>query len=217
MFDAYLRRHIDPPLDRLAALADGTSISANRITVGGFVLGACSLPLIASGRYGAALLAILLNRLADGLDGAVARRRGLTDLGGYLDIVLDFLFYASVPFAFALADPARNALPAAYLLFAFAGPIVTFLAFAILAAKHGLHTEVRGRKTFYYLGGLTEGAETALCFVLFCLFPNHFAYLAYGYGTLCWITTGTRIAAAVATFRIPKGESVAAPGIPPTT
>ncbi|WP_435891264.1 CDP-alcohol phosphatidyltransferase family protein, partial [Klebsiella pneumoniae] len=41
--------------------------------------------------------------LLDGLDGALARRRGLTDAGGFLDIALDFLFYALVPFGFILA------------------------------------------------------------------------------------------------------------------
>jgi CDP-alcohol phosphatidyltransferase. len=73
------------------------------------------------GWYLAALVAIVLNRLLDGLDGALARLRGLTDAGGFLDIALDFLFYALVPFGFALAAPADNAIAAAWLLFAFMG------------------------------------------------------------------------------------------------
>lgn len=78
----------------------------------------------------------MLNRLLDGLDGALARRRGLTDAGGFLDISLDFLFYALVPFGFILADPAHNALAGGWLLFAFIGTGSSFLAFAALATKH---------------------------------------------------------------------------------
>jgi hypothetical protein len=60
-----------------------------------------------------------------------------TDRGAFLDITLDFLFYASIPLAFALADPAANALPAAVLLAAFIGTGSSFLAFAVLAERRG--------------------------------------------------------------------------------
>ena len=143
----------------------------------------------------------MLNRLCDGLDGAVARRRGLTDLGGFLDIVLDFLIYAVVPFAFALADPAANALAAAFLIFSFIGTGSSFLAYAIMAAKRGISTELRGRKSLYYLGGLTEGTETIAAFVLACLWPAWFPWIAVVFGLLCWLTTATRIAVAWQTLR----------------
>jgi len=148
----------------------------------------------------AALAAILLNRLADGVDGAVARRTHLTDLGGYLDIVCDFVFYAAAPLGFALARP-ENAVPAAFLIFSFAGTGSSFLAFAILAAKRGLATAARGRKSFYHLGGLTEGSETIALFVMVCLAPGAFPLLAWGFGALCWIITASRILGAAATFR----------------
>ena len=96
----------------------------------------------------------------------------LTDLGGFLDIVLDFIVYAGLVFAFAVADPERNALAAAFLLFAFMGTGSSFLAFAIMAAKRGISSELRGRKSLYYLGGLTEGTETILFLVLACLLPS---------------------------------------------
>ena len=147
------------------------------------------------------LALLLLNRLCDGLDGAVARRRGVTDLGGFLDIVLDFLIYAAVPFAFALADPAANALPGAFLIFSFMGTGSSFLAYAIMAAKRGIATELRGRKSLYYLGGLTEGTETIVAFVLACLWPAWFPLIAWTFGALCWLTTATRIVAAVQTLR----------------
>ena len=201
MLDARLRRLIDPPLDRLSVPLAARGLSANAITVAGFALGLCAAVAIAGRAYLLGLTLLLLNRLCDGLDGAVARRRGVTDLGGFLDIVLDFLIYAAVPFAFALADPAANALPGAFLIFSFMGTGSSFLAYAIMAAKRGIATELRGRKSLYYLGGLTEGTETIVAFVLACLWPAWFPLIAWTFGALCWLTTATRIVVAVQTLR----------------
>ncbi len=193
MLDRHLHPRLKPLLNRLVMRLDRPGISPDGITLIGFAIGVLALPFLALGWYLAALVAIVLNRLLDGLDGALARRRGLTDAGGFLDIALDFLFYALVPFGFALADPALNALPAAWLLFAFIGTGSSFLAFATLAAKHDIDNPGYAHKSFYYLGGLTEGTETILLFVLFCLFPAYFAWLAWVFGALCWLTTATRI------------------------
>jgi phosphatidylglycerophosphate synthase len=201
VLDARLRRLIDPPLDRLSAPLVARGISANAVTVAGFAIGLCAAAAIAGRAYLLGLALLLLNRLCDGLDGAVARRRGLTDLGGFLDIVLDFLIYAAVPFAFALADPAANAPAAAFLIFSFMGTGSSFLAYAIMAAKRGVSSDLRGRKSLYYLGGLTEGTETILAFVLACLWPALFPWIALIFGLLCWLTTATRIAVAVQTLR----------------
>ena len=156
---------------------------------------------VAAEFYGLALALLLVNRLADGLDGAVARQTRLTDLGGFLDIVLDFLVYAGMVFAFALADPAANALAAAFLLFAFMGTGSSFLAFAIMAAKRGISTDLRGRKSLYYLGGLAEGTETILFLALACLLPDHFVLLALGFAAMCWITTVGRVIAGLQLLR----------------
>jgi phosphatidylglycerophosphate synthase len=201
VLDARLRRLIDPPLDRLSAPLAARGISANTVTIAGFLIGLGAAVAIAGRAYLLGLTLLLLNRLCDGLDGAVARQRGLTDLGGFLDIVLDFLIYSAVPFAFALADPAANALPAAFLSFSFVGTGSSFLAYAIMAAKRGIATELRGRKSLYYLGGLTEGTETIVAFVLACLWPAWFPLIAWTFGALCWLTTATRIVVAVQTLR----------------
>jgi|SRR5215475_12270936 len=200
MLDAAMRRIIDPPLDRIGHRLAAAGFSANSLTLAGFAVGLLAVPCLALGWYGAALAVILLNRLADGLDGAVARRTRLTDLGGYLDIVCDFVFYAAVPFGFALARP-ENAVPAAFLIFSFAGTGSSFLAFAILAAKRNLTTAAQGRKSLYYLGGLTEGTETIALFIAICLFPAWFPALAYLFGALCWLTTITRVLNARRSFR----------------
>jgi phosphatidylglycerophosphate synthase len=193
MLDRHLHPRLKPLLNRLVMTLDKPGITPDGITMIGFAIGVLALPFLALGWYLAALVAIVLNRLLDGLDGALARRRGLTDAGGFLDIALDFLFYALVPFGFALANPAVNALPAAWLLFAFIGTGSSFLAFAALAAKHDIDNPGYAHKSFYYIGGLTEGTETILLFVLCCLFPAHFAWLAWVFGALCWLTTATRI------------------------
>lgn len=203
MLDGRLRRLIEPALDRLGRVLAAREIGADAVTLVGFALGLAALPAIAWHHYQAGLALILLNRLADGLDGAIARQAGLTDRGGFLDISLDFVFYATVPFAFALAEPAANALPAAFLLFSFIGTGSSFLAFAIIAAKRDIATDLRGKKSFYYLGGLTEGSETILLFVLACLLPGWFPALAWGFGALCWLTTATRLVAGWQTFRQP--------------
>lgn len=200
MFDAAIRPHIDRPLALAAARLVAWKISANSVTAMGFLLGMGAAGLIASQQYLPALALFLVSRVLDGLDGAVARQTRLTDLGGYLDITLDFIVYASMVFAFALADPVRNALPAAFLTTSFMAPAATFLAYAIIAAKRGITTDLRGRKSLYYLGGLTEGFETILTISLMCLLPYWFPIIAVVYALMCWITGGTRIAAAVQTF-----------------
>ena len=196
MLDARLRRLIDPPLDRLSAALGYGPLTADRVTLIGFLIGLLGVAAIAQGAFGTGLALILVNRFLDGLDGALARRQGVTDLGGFLDIVADFVFYAAVPFGFALADPASNAVPAAFLVLSFMGTGSSFLAFAAMAAKRGLSTELRGRKSLYYIGGLTEGTETIAAFTLACLWPAWFPLIAWVFGALCWLTTATRVAAA---------------------
>ncbi len=139
-----------------------------------------------------ALGPLLAGRLADGLDGAVARVQGKTEFGGYLDIACDFAFYGAIPLAFALRDPA-NAVPAAFLLFAFYVNAASFLGFAAVAARRGLETRAQGEKSLYYAAGLLEGAETIALFLALCLWPGLFVPLAWGFGALCLVTAVARI------------------------
>lgn len=183
-----------------AAAAERRGLTPNQVTVGGFAFGVAAIVAIAAGWYFLGLVLLLANRVADGVDGALARRVGLTDLGGYLDIVLDFIVYAGAGFAFALAE-SGNATAAAFLIFSFMGTGSSFLAFAIFAAKRKLDEEAAASKSFYYLGGITEGTETILFFVIVLLFPDAFAAAAYAYGALCWLTTIGRIGAAAQRLR----------------
>src|SRR6056297_3655675 len=134
--------------------------------------------------------------LADGLDGAVARLTQPTDRGAFLDIALDFVFYAAFPLGFALADPGANALPAAVLLAGFVLSGTSFLAFSVIADRRGLRARDYPTKGIYYLGGLTEGTETIAFFAAFCLFPSAFPVLALIFAAGAAITGATRYAAA---------------------
>lgn len=201
MFDALMRRVIDPPLNRVGAELARAGMSANTLTATGFAIGICAVPALAAGLTGVALLCITFNRILDGLDGPVARHRGATDLGGYLDIVADFIFYSALPFGLALADPQANALPAAFLIFSFVASGSTFLAFAAVAAKRGIMTQAQGKKSLYYLGGLMEGTETILFLLFIAAFPMWFAQAAWIFGALCWISAAGRVAIAVQSFR----------------
>jgi phosphatidylglycerophosphate synthase len=168
-------------------------IGADALTLIGFAIGMAGAAAIVLQAPALGLALLLLSRLADGLDGPLARLTQATDRGAFLDITLDFLFYASVPLAFALADPPANALPAAVLLAAFIGTGSSFLAFAALAQKRGITSIEYPNKGLYYLGGLTEAGETLVCFALMCLWPDRFAWWAYGFAALCALTTATRI------------------------
>ncbi|SUB66479.1 CDP-alcohol phosphatidyltransferase family protein [Photobacterium damselae] len=193
MLDRYAIKIIKLPLKTLAALPNKLGISANQVTITGFIIGLFTLPALTFQRYDLALIFIVINRLLDGLDGAIARRQGITDCGGFLDITLDFIFYSLVPFGFVLADPNNNAIAGAFLIYSFIGTGSSFLAFAIMAGKRNIESPVYKQKSLYYIGGLTEGTETIACFVLFCLFPSYFSIIAWIFGALCWVTTATRI------------------------
>lgn len=164
-------------------------ISADHLTLVGFGIGAAGAVALAFGWFGLGLSLILLNRIMDGLDGAVARLAGPSPRGAFLDIALDFVFYALVPLGFAANDPTANAFPAAILLAAFIGTGSSFLAFAVLAEKTGVTAVDYPTKGIYYLGGLTEGFETIAVFVAMCLWPSAFPALALIFAAACGLTT----------------------------
>ena len=192
MIDALIQPVQSRILGHPAAILSRRGISATTITLTGFALGALAVPMLALGQYGAALTLLLANRIADGLDGAVARVTGPTDRGAFLDIALDFVFYALFPLGFALADPGRNALPAAVLIAAFVGTGSSFLAYAAVAGRGATPAKGFAAKGIHYIGGLTEGAETIALFVAMCLWPGAFPALAYLFAAACALTTLSR-------------------------
>jgi phosphatidylglycerophosphate synthase len=193
MLDRATNAALQPLLQVGARALARVGIGADAVTLAGFVTGLAAAAAIATQAYLLGLALLLASRLADGLDGPLARLTAPTDRGAFLDITLDFLFYASIPLAFAVADPAANALPAAVLLAAFIGTGSSFLAFAAFAERRGLTSDAYPNKGLYYLGGLTEATETLACFALMCLWPQHFGWWAYGFAALCALTIATRV------------------------
>ncbi|MCK0099959.1 CDP-alcohol phosphatidyltransferase family protein [Qipengyuania sp. S6317L1] len=200
MFDAKLRPLIDPPLNACGKSLARAGVSANMLTLAGLILGLGGAAAIALDEMGLGLALIIANRLLDGLDGAVARATKPTALGGYFDIVADFAFYVSVPLGFGILA-SENTLPALVLVASFVLTGVSFLAFAVTAAERGDETQAHGEKSFFYSTGLAEGGETIAVFIAMCLFPAHFALIAYGYAALCVLTVFQRSALAIATFK----------------
>lgn len=204
MLDRVAIQLLRPGLTRGARGLARLGLKADQVTLAGFAIGMAAALAIATQHPLLGLAGMALSRLCDGLDGALARLTHATDRGAFLDISLDFVFYASIPLAFALADPAANALAAALLLCAFVGTTSTFLAFAVVAAQRGLKSTAFPSKGIYYLGGLTEATETLTCFALMCLWPRHFALFAGVFAVLCALTTATRLWAGWAIFSEPR-------------
>lgn len=203
MLDSTLRLLIDPPLKSCARGIARTSFTGIQITIVGFIFGliACILVGLQYGQL--ALVFLILNRICDGFDGAVARARDEASvLGGYLDITLDYFIYAGIPFCAAIGLMDQTAyLAAAFVLFSFIGSGVTFLAYSIMAEKTGMDDQAhQGKKSFYFAKGFMEGTETIIFMVLICLFPQWFEWICYGFGTLCWITAVARIHMATKIF-----------------
>lgn len=212
MFDAKIRPFIDPPLNLAAKALIAAGATPNRVTAAGFGFTLLNFVSLALTQYGLALVFIGLSRLMDGLDGAVARqmkvtepdghtRSGESDLGGFLDIISDFIFYSGTVLFFAVGQP-HFALWAAFLIFCFMCAGSSFLAYAIIAAKNDVNHEKQGKKSFFYLGGITEGSETIVFLSLICMFPAHFAWMAALFGFLCLLTTLGRVRQGIEDFKV---------------
>jgi phosphatidylglycerophosphate synthase len=206
MLDRFARSVIDPPLDRIGRMLAKGGVPADLLTLLGFIAGLGSAIAVGFARDGAALALLVTSRLLDGLDGATARASRLTDRGGFIDIVFDFACYGAFPLAFAIREPAANAVPAATLLCAFYINGASFLAFAAVAAKRGLESRIHGLKSIYFTVGLAEGTETILVFVAMVLAPAWFPLLAYGFAGLTLITAVSRVALAWKLFGVPPNE-----------
>jgi len=142
----------------------------------------------------------LLNRVLDGLDGPVARARGATDLGGFLDIVADFSVYAGFVVAVAVAVPGARVACVA-LLCAYYVSGTAFLALSSLLERRG-GSGGDGR-SLRFVGGLAEGAETIVVYLAFCIFPGHAELIAWLFTAAVAVTAAQRVALGVHVLRRP--------------
>ena len=192
MIDAKLNNLLRPYLSFLAKIIIKLNISANIITFSGFFFGLCCFYSIINFYYMGAFLFLVLNRICDGLDGAVARLLGPTDIGAFYDITLDFIFYSLFPIAFIFVD-IKNAYAICFLLLSFVSTQTTFLASAWFIEKNKILVSTKQKKSFFYIGGITEGFETIICFILMLFFYESVELIAYIFGILCWTTSISRV------------------------
>jgi phosphatidylglycerophosphate synthase len=201
MLDGWARQRLEPAIEAAAQPLVRAGVPANAVTLASFAIGLAAAGAIALQCYWLALVLLLVSRLGDGLDGAVARQTRPTDFGGFLDIVLDFAFYGAVPLGFVLASPQENAVAGAVLILSFYVNGASFLAYAIMAEKRGLKSAIRGKKSLFFTTGLAEATETILVFAAFCIFPQCFAVLAYAFAALTFYTALSRVVLAARSLR----------------
>ena len=192
MFDGQINKILKPSLDLFAKKLSKFKIQANTVTFTGFFFGLCCFYFIINEMFIYASIFLFLNRFCDGLDGALARLIGQTDIGAFYDIISDFLFYSLFPISFIFLD-IQHAYSICFLLMSFVATQTTFLASAWIVEKNKFLISDNQRKSFFYTGGITEGFETIVCFVMMLLFYEYVNYIAYIFGILCWITFITRV------------------------
>jgi hypothetical protein len=198
MLDRPLRKLIEPaaapvsrwfvrfPSDALIALA--------------FLAGLGAFAAIAARAYWWGLALVVVNRAFAGLYNLAAKPADRAGRGGFFELVLDAVFSASVPFAFALADPSR-ALAASFLILGFAVANAAYFAFGMMAASR--NTAASEIRAVLFPGGLVERSETFVALAIACVMPQSFGVVAYVLGILCFLTAGMRVAEAFAAFKTP--------------
>lgn len=196
MFDAAARRVLSGPLDRAAALIDRRWVSPDRITSLGLVLGLGCAGAAAAGEWTAALVLWLTSRLADGLDGPLARRRARASgrepsaAGGFYDIAADFTVYGATVVGVGLG--AQGELwPFLAVLLAYYVNGTAFLAFSSLAERSDRRLD--DGRSLSFIAGLAEGTETILVHAAWMVFPDHAGVLATGWAAVVGIGAVHRI------------------------
>ncbi len=200
MLDGAVRKLLDPLLAVVGRRVAEVGLSANTVTVAGCLVGLAAAFAVWQHAFIVGLVLLLISRCLDGIDGYVAKATRTTDFGGFLDIVLDFVFYGAIPLGFVLADPTANGVAGSLLILSFYINGSTFLAYAILAERHNMTTTARGEKSLYFTTGLAEGTETIAVLSACCLFPQHFPVIAYIFAGVCFYTALSRIVLAGRVF-----------------
>lgn len=194
MLDAAIRPRVAPALDLAARSADRAGLSPGSVTAIALVIGLGACVAAALGAWGIALAAWLGNRALDGLDGVLARRQGtVSDFGGFLDFLADFVVYAGFIFAVAIAVPDAR-IACVFLLAAYLLNNVALLSFGALVEKRGL--EHGDERSLRFTGGLAEGTETIVAYSAFCIWPAEAATIAWVFGAMVMVTVAQRVARA---------------------
>lgn len=194
MLDRYVRRAASPVLDGIGGRLADAGLPAGAVTATGWVLGVGACVSAASGVWAAALGLWLANRLSDGLDGAVARSLRPTAWGEFLDIVSDFSIYGGFVVAVAVAVPSAR-LACVVLLFTYylSGTALLGLSSLLDRRRRRSPAEAGEGRSLHVIGGLAEGSETVIVYVLFCALPGSAAQIAWGFAGAVALTAAQRI------------------------
>jgi phosphatidylglycerophosphate synthase len=205
MFDRPLRRVTGPVLDRLADVSAATPVGPGALTLAGLVLGLGSAIAAGAGRWTLALVAWLVSRVFDGLDGVVARRREPgargSELGGYWDITADFTVYAAFVVGVAVALPDAR-LAAVATLAAYYVNACAFLAWSSIAERLRLTGDER---SLQFGTALAEGAETLAAYVVICLWPDRAETILWVWAAIVAVTAAQRVRQGSRALRDPQG------------
>ena len=182
MFDPPLRRLLARPLDSAAAGLERFGVRPLAVTAIGLLLGLGSAAAAAAALWSVALVLWLASRLADGLDGPLARRRGATGAGGFADICADVIVYGTTVIGVAVGAGGSR-WPYLLVLLGYYANGTAFLAFSSIAEKTG--TQRDDGRSLSFLGGLAEGTETFVVHSAWLIFPSAAGGIAVGWGS--WV------------------------------
>ena len=205
MMDGAVRRLIAKPLTRTAAAIDRPAITPDRLTVAGLIVGLASAGAAAAQLWWLALVLWLLSRLADGLDGPLARRRKqasangadpASEAGGFLDITADFVVYGSTVVGVAVGATAGHGAPwwpFLLVLLAYYVNGTALLAFSSIAERTG--RTIEDGRSLSFLGGLAEGTETVIVHSVWLLLPAYAWQIALGWAAVVAVSAAQRVVA----------------------
>jgi len=195
MLDGYARPRLQPVLEVFAAPIDRAGASPGLVTATGLAVGIGACVAAGFGEWGLALAGWLLNRTLDGLDGVLARRQGsVSDLGGMLDFLADFVVYGGFVCAVAIAVPDAR-IACTFLLAVYLLNNVALLSFASLVEKRSL--DFGDERSLRFTGGLAEGTETVIAYSAICIWPGEAALIAWIFAGMVTITVIQRLVVAM--------------------
>lgn len=171
-------------------------INPNWVTAASLLLGLGASVAGWQHAYPLGLALWVLSKLADGLDGTLARiRNQQSDLGGYLDILSDSLLWALVPLGLALGQPLpSNLISFGLLLVGMYLNAGSWMYLAALMEKRQQGAKTTGEMTTITMPiGLMEGTESILVYSAFFIFPTILFQLFLLMASLALLTTLIRL------------------------
>lgn len=203
MLDAPLRRMLERPLDRAAAAIDVRALTPDRLTAAGLVLGLGSAATAGVGWWATSAVLWLVSRVADGLDGPLARRRrargeGDAGAGGFFDITADFTVYGATVVGVGVGS-GGPLWPFLLVLLAYYVNGTAFLAFSSIAERSG--RTIDDGRSLSFLGGIAEGTETIAVHTLWLLVPWWSPQIAVVWAAVVGVGAVQRIVAGYAALR----------------